>query len=63
MDLKTIQDDIKAAMKEKNAVKLGALRMLISEIKKREIDRRTTLDEGEIQKTILDVLWYCFRVH
>lgn len=53
MDLKTtIQNDIKTAMKAGEAVKLGALRMLSAEIKKKEIDKRTALDEGEIQKTI-----------
>lgn len=35
-------------MKEKNAFKVDALRMLISEIKKREIDTRTTLSAPEI---------------
>src|SRR5690606_33019178 len=32
--------------------KVGTLRMLISEIKKREIDKRSPLEEAEIQKTI-----------
>ncbi len=53
MDLKsTIQNDMKEAMKAQNAVKLSAVRMLISEIKKREIDKKSALDEGEIHKTI-----------
>jgi uncharacterized protein YqeY len=53
MDLKaTLQNDMKAAMKAQDPVKLGALRMLIAEIKKREIDKRSPLDEAEIQKTI-----------
>ncbi len=57
MDLKTtIQNDMKAAMKAQEAVKLGALRMLISEVKKREIDKRTPLDEGEIHKTISSLI-------
>jgi uncharacterized protein len=56
-DLKTtIQNDMKTAMKAQQPVKVGALRMLISEIKKREIDKRTPLDEGEIHKTIASLI-------
>lgn len=53
MDLKVlIQDDMKAAMKERNSFKVDALRMLISEIKKREIDTRVALTTPEIYATI-----------
>lgn len=53
MDLKTtLQNDMKAAMKAQDSLKLGALRMLISEIKKREIDKKTPLEEAEIHKAI-----------
>ena len=52
-DLKTtITNDMKTAMKAGEATRLGVIRMLISEIKKREIDKRSPLDETEIQKTI-----------
>ena len=47
-----IQDDIKTAMKAGEALKVGALRMLVSEIKRKEIDRRVVLEEAEIHKTI-----------
>jgi uncharacterized protein YqeY len=57
MDLKTkIQDDMKTAMKAGDPVKLGAIRMLYSEVKKREIDKRSPLDEGEIQKTVQSMI-------
>lgn len=57
MDLKTtIQNHMKEAMKAQQPAKVGALRMLISEIKKREIDKRSPLDEGEIHKTIQSML-------
>jgi uncharacterized protein len=57
MDLKTtIQNDMKTAMKAGQPTKVGALRMLVAEIKKREIDKRSPLDEGEIQKTIATML-------
>jgi uncharacterized protein YqeY len=53
MDLKTtIQNDIKTAMKAQDSVKLGALRMLSAEIKKREIDKRVVLEDAEVQKAI-----------
>ena len=53
MDLKTtLQNDMKSAMKAGEPVKTGCLRMLIAEIKKREIDKKAPLDEAEIQKTI-----------
>jgi uncharacterized protein YqeY len=57
MDLKTtIQNDIKTAMKAQDSVKLGALRMLSAEIKKREIDKRTALDDAEVQKAIATLI-------
>ncbi len=57
MDLKAqLQNDMKSAMKAGDPVKLGALRMLIAEIKKKEIDKRSPLEEAEIQKTISSML-------
>jgi len=43
---------MKSAMKSQESTKLGCLRMLIAEIKKKEIDKRSPLDESEIQKVI-----------
>lgn len=57
MDLKTtLTNDMKAAMKSHEAVKLGCIRMLLSEIKKREIDKKSPLDEAEIHKAISSLL-------
>jgi uncharacterized protein YqeY len=57
MDLKAkIQEDIKTAMKAQDSLKLGTLRMLHSEIKRKEIDKRIVLDESEIQKVIQSML-------
>lgn len=47
---------MKAAMKSHEAVKLGCIRMLLSEIKKREIDKKSPLDEAEIHKAISSLL-------
>jgi uncharacterized protein len=58
MDLKTqIQNDMKEAMKAGDASKVSTLRMLISELKKNEINNRGTdkagpLDEAAVHKTI-----------
>ena len=43
-------------MKAREPVKVDVLRMLIAEIKKREIDKKSELDEGEIQKTIISLI-------
>lgn len=57
MDLKTtLQNDMKSAMKSQDSTRVGCLRMLIAEIKKREIDKRSPLDESEIQKVISTLL-------
>ncbi len=57
MDLKTkLQNDTKEAMKAQDSLKVGTLRMLTSEVKKREIDKRTVLEEAEIHKVIQTML-------
>ncbi len=57
MSLKVqIQNDMKTAMKAGEPLKVGALRMLISDIKKREIDKRADLDDAEIHKAIATML-------
>ena len=46
--ISTIKSDMKEAMKAKEATRLGAIRMLLSEIKKVEIDQRKTLTDTDI---------------
>lgn len=49
MSLKTqIQDDMKAAMRAREADRLSAIRLLIAGIKQREIDERIELDDAGI---------------
>lgn len=43
-----IQEDMKAAMRAREADRLSTIRMLISAIKQREIDERVTLDETAV---------------
>lgn len=53
MDLKTrISSEMKEAMKASQPAKVSTLRMLLAEIKKREIDNRAPLQEPEILKVI-----------
>lgn len=62
MDLKArITNDMKEAMKAQQATRLGTIRMLLSEIKKREIDNRTAddrsgLSEADILKAISSMI-------
>ncbi|MEI6221627.1 MAG: GatB/YqeY domain-containing protein [bacterium] len=49
MSLKsTIQDDIKSAMKAGQPEKVGTLRMLISAVRKKEIDEKIELDDNKV---------------
>ena len=47
-----LNDDIKAAMKAREQAKLGALRLLLSAVKQREVDERITLDDAGVVATI-----------
>ncbi len=53
-NLKTrIQDDMKAAMRAKDADRLGTIRMLMAAIKQKEVDERVELDDSSVV-SILD---------
>jgi uncharacterized protein len=43
-----ITDDMKAAMKAREADRLSAIRMLLAAIKQREVDERIVLDDGAV---------------
>jgi len=51
-----INEDMKSAMKAREAERLGALRLLLSAVKQREVDERVTLDDagvvGVVEKMI-----------
>ena len=47
-----LNDDIKSAMKAREQDKLGALRLLLSAVKQREVDERITLDDAGVVATI-----------
>ena len=49
MSLKArITDDMKSAMRAKDAARLGAIRLLLAAIKQREVDERIELDDSQI---------------
>jgi uncharacterized protein YqeY len=43
-----LNEDIKIAMKAREQEKLGALRLLLSEVKRKEVDERITLDDAGV---------------
>lgn len=43
-----ITEDMKAAMRAKDAARLSAVRMLLAAIKQREVDERITLDDAQV---------------
>ncbi len=53
MTLRTrINDDVKAAMKAKDAPRLSTLRLLTAAIKQREVDERIELDDAQVLAVI-----------
>jgi uncharacterized protein YqeY len=56
MDLKArITEDMKAAMRAKDSVKLGTIRLLLAAIKQKEVDERIELDDASVV-AVLDKL-------
>ena len=43
-----ITEDMKTAMRSKDAARLGVIRLIQSEIKQREVDERITLDDTQV---------------
>ncbi len=49
MDLKQrIQDDMKAAMRDRDSARLGTIRLLLAACKQREVDERIALDDAAV---------------
>lgn len=47
-----ISEDMKAAMRAKDADRLGTIRMLQAAIKQREVDERITLDDAQVMSVL-----------
>ena len=43
-----ITDDMKSAMRAREALRLGAIRMLLAAVKQREVDERIILDDAQV---------------
>jgi uncharacterized protein YqeY len=57
MSLKArITEDMKSAMKAKEAARLGAIRLLLAAIKQREVDERIELDDAQVIAVIEKML-------
>ncbi len=57
MSLKAqISEDMKTAMRAKDSVRLGAIRLLQAAIKQREVDERIELDDGNVIAVIEKML-------
>ncbi len=54
--IERINENAKAAMRERDQVKTDALRMLKTAIKRREVDKRGALDDAEILQTIASLI-------
>jgi uncharacterized protein YqeY len=51
-----VNEDVKAAMKARDAERLGTLRLLTSAMKQREVDERITLDDAAVVAVIEKML-------
>jgi len=51
-----LQEDVKSAMKAKERERLGAIRLIMSAIKQREVDERITLDDDQIIEVLSRML-------
>jgi uncharacterized protein len=51
-----LNEDMKAAMKAREAEKLGALRLLLAAVKQREVDERITLDDAGVISVVEKML-------
>ena len=47
-----ITEDMKAAMRAREAERLGAIRMLLAAIKQKEVDERVTLDDTQVASIV-----------
>ena len=47
-----ITEDMKAAMRAKDAARLSAIRLLLAAIKQREVDERIALDDAQVLATV-----------
>jgi uncharacterized protein YqeY len=51
-----IQEDMKSALRAQDKQRLGAIRLILSDIRKREIDERITLEDNQVLEVFAKML-------
>lgn len=51
-----IQEDMKSALRAQDKQRLGAIRLILADIRKREIDERITLDDSQVLEVFAKML-------
>jgi len=51
-----IQEDMKSAMRARDKQRLGAIRLMLSEVKRREVDERITLNDSQVVDVLAKML-------
>lgn len=51
-----LREDMKTAMREKDSLRLNTVRMVIADLKNREIDKRAPLDETEVAEALVSIV-------
>ena len=54
--MERLTEDMKTAMREKDAVRLSTVRMVISDLKNRQIEKRAPLEESEVLDTLSSIV-------
>lgn len=54
--MERLTEDMKTAMREKDTVRLSTVRMVISDLKNRQIEKRAPLEESEVLDTLASVV-------
>jgi uncharacterized protein YqeY len=54
--LERLREDMKTAMRAKDSLRLNTVRMLIADLKNREIDKRAPLDESEVVDALVSTV-------
>ena len=54
--LERLREDMKTAMREKDSLRLNTVRMVIADLKNREIDKRAPLEENEVAEALASIV-------
>lgn len=54
--LEQLREDMKTALRNKDTLRLGTIRLVLAELKNKEIDKRAPLDEGEVVDALRSII-------